>query len=73
MSAITKMHFQAAADIVKGLKGKPRDQQLMLSNEPISEIERGLVADCFVELFKQFNDKFDTKKFYQACDFQGRK
>ena len=56
---MTKKHFEAAAKIVKEMN--------------CSEYERALIADCFVDLFQQFNPNFDKEKFLKACYFSGKK
>lgn len=50
---MTKKHFQAAAELVKFLD--------------VSPAEKMLVAQSMVELFRQFNGRFDQGRFLQAC------
>lgn len=54
---MTKKHFIFAANLVKNMR-----------SETVSEKDRAIVADAFVELFSEFNEKFDKVKFYKACE-----
>ncbi len=64
---MTKKHFEFAASLVKNM-GQPPS-----SGRHFTEHERAVVADAFVELFSEFNEKFDKVKFYKACEFDGVK
>lgn len=64
---MTKKHFEFAANLVKNMDQPPS------SGRHFSEHERAVVADAFVELFSEFNEKFDRSKFYKACEFRRAK
>lgn len=56
---MTKKHFEYAANMVKNSKASERDKYVM--------------ADAFVELFMEFNDRFDKERFLKACEFKGKR
>ena len=55
---MTKMHFEAAAAIVRGM-----------IDAGFSDIDRALVARRYAQLFRTFNPRFDDQRFYTACGF----
>jgi len=53
---MTKKHFNAAVKIVQAIDGPD-----------VGYYDRNLVAQSFIKLFEQYNDKFDKFKFIEAC------
>lgn len=53
---MTKKHFIAAVKIVKKINGPD-----------VGFYDRNLVAQSFIKLFEQYNEKFDKFKFIESC------
>ncbi len=64
MAALTRMHFKAAANIIKG--DMDVDGASTWLDKDRVEAAR-FAARAFSDLFRQFNPQFDEHRFMVAC------
>jgi len=67
------MHFERAAELVQSITTpKFLGQNVELSTEtlgnlPARDIKASWIAEAFISLFREYNPRFNEKKFLIAC------